>query len=177
MRDGDQWVINGSKMWITNSLQADWLCLLARTSDDDGYSGMSQIIVPTETEGFCFKETRQARHAGFRYRFALFDDCRVPVSNTIGEIGRGFQQQMSQFVVERMWAAYSCIGACELALERTAEYLRERHAFVAPTRQSTPSVHACGASAELDLLRSYNYSIADKYQRASTPPGRRRLQN
>ena len=52
IRDGDQWVINGSKMWITNSLQADWLCLLARTSDDDGYSGMSQIIVPTETEGF-----------------------------------------------------------------------------------------------------------------------------
>ena len=52
VRDGDQWVINGSKMWITNSLQADWLCLLARTSDDGGYSGMSQIIEPTDAEGF-----------------------------------------------------------------------------------------------------------------------------
>ena len=64
---------------------------------------MSQIIVPTETEGFCFKETRQARH-GLDTVLLSFDDCRVPVSNTIGQIGRGFQQQMSQFVVE-------CVGS------------------------------------------------------------------
>lgn len=50
-RDGDDWVINGSKMFITNSVQADWLCVLARTSDEGGYAGMSQIIVPTKTPG------------------------------------------------------------------------------------------------------------------------------
>ncbi|MCU0278800.1 MAG: acyl-CoA dehydrogenase family protein, partial [Candidatus Nanopelagicales bacterium] len=52
VRDGDDWVINGRKMWITNGTQADWLCLLARTSDEGGYAGMSQIIVPTSTPGF-----------------------------------------------------------------------------------------------------------------------------
>ena len=51
-RDGDDWVINGRKMWITNGTQADWLCLLARTSDEGGYAGMSLIVVPTATEGF-----------------------------------------------------------------------------------------------------------------------------
>lgn len=167
VRDGDQWVINGSKMWITNSLQADWLCLLARTSDDGGYSGMSQIIVPTETEGFSV--SKKLDKLGMRASdtgLLSFDDCRVPVSNTIGEIGRGFQQQMSQFVVERMWAAYSCIGACELALERTAEYLRERHAFGKPLLANQHLQFTLAElSAELDLLRSYNYSIADKYQR------------
>ena len=52
MRDGDEWVINGTKMWITNGTQADWLCLLCRTSDEGGYRGMSQIIVPTDAPGF-----------------------------------------------------------------------------------------------------------------------------
>src|SRR5438046_2026059 len=52
VRDGDEWVINGSKLFITNGTQADWLCLLARTSDEGGYRGMSQIVVPTDTPGF-----------------------------------------------------------------------------------------------------------------------------
>jgi citronellyl-CoA dehydrogenase len=130
VRDGDEWVINGSKMWITNSVQADWLCLLARTGDEGGYAGMSQIIVPTSAPGFSV--SKKLDKLGMRASdtaLLSFDDCRVPVANTIGEIGKGFQQQMAQFVVERMWAAYSVVGACERAIERTAEYLRERKVF------------------------------------------------
>src|SRR6516164_5472187 len=52
VRDGDQWVINGSKLYITNGTQADWICLLARTGDEGGYRGMTQIVVPTDTPGF-----------------------------------------------------------------------------------------------------------------------------
>lgn len=167
VRDGDEWIINGSKMWITNSVQADWLCLLARTSDDGGYHGMSQIIVPTTTPGFSV--SKKLDKLGMRASdtaLLSFDDCRVPVANTIGEVGRGFQQQMAQFVVERMWAAYTTVGACERALERTAEYLRERHVFGEPllAKQHVQFTLA-ELSAELDLLRSYNYSIAEAYQR------------
>src|SRR3954470_16130253 len=93
VRDGDEWVINGSKMYITNSLQADWLCLLARTSDEGGYRGMSQIVVPTDAPGF--EVSRKLDKLGMRASdtgLLSFTDCRVPVSNTIGEIGRGFQQ-------------------------------------------------------------------------------------
>jgi len=167
VRDGGEWVINGSKMWITNSLQADWLCLLARTSDEGGYAGMSQIIVPTSTPGFSV--SKKLDKLGMRASdTALLDfaDCRVPVANTIGEIGRGFHQQMAQFVVERMWAAYTSVGACERALERTAEFLRDRHAFGGPllSKQYIQFTLA-ELSAELDLLRVYNMSIAEDHDR------------
>ncbi|MEM9038196.1 MAG: acyl-CoA dehydrogenase family protein [Actinomycetota bacterium] len=165
-RDGDEWVINGSKMWITNSVQADWLCLLARTSNDGGYGGMSQIIVPTSTPGFSV--SKKLDKLGMRASdtaLLSFDDCRVPVANTIGEIGKGFQQQMAQFVVERMWAAYSVVGACERAIERTAGYLREREVFGEPllAKQHVQFTLA-ELNAEIDLLRQYNRSVAEAYQ-------------
>lgn len=166
VRDGDEWLINGSKMWITNSIQADWLCLLARTSDEGGYAGMSQIIVPTSAPGFSV--SKKLDKLGMRASdtaLLSFDDCRVPVANTIGEIGKGFQQQMAQFVVERMWAAYTTVGSCERALERTAEYLRERHVFGEPIlAKQYVQFKLAELSADLDLLRSYNRSIAEAYQ-------------
>lgn len=166
VRDGDEWVISGSKMWITNSLQADWMCLLARTSDEGGYAGMSQIVFPTNTPGF--EVSKKLDKLGMRASdtgLLSFEDCRVPVTNTIGQIGRGFQQQMSQFVVERMWAAYSTIGQCELALERTAEYLKERHVFGEPllSKQHIQFTLA-ELSARVDMLRVYNETIAKAYQ-------------
>jgi citronellyl-CoA dehydrogenase len=163
--DGDEWVINGTKTWITNSLQADWLCLLARTSDEGGYGGMSQIIVPTTAPGFSAakipgKLGMKASDTGT----LTFDDCRVAVANTIGEAGRGFQQQMAQFVVERMWAAYTSVGACDLALERTKAYCADREVFGKPLlAQGYVSYRLAELAAEVDLLRVYNRSIAEAY--------------
>src|SRR5262245_22070724 len=96
-RDGGEWVINGSKLYITNGTQADWLCLLARTSDEGGYRGMSQIIFPTGTPGFSV--SRKLRKLGNNCSDTAelsFTDARVPVANTIGEIGRGFQQRSEE---------------------------------------------------------------------------------
>ncbi|MFV0257574.1 MAG: acyl-CoA dehydrogenase family protein [Acidimicrobiales bacterium] len=166
VRDGDEWVINGSKMWITNSVQADWLCLLARTSDEPGYAGMSQIVVPTSAPGFSV--SKKLDKLGMRASdtaLLSFDDCRVPVANTIGQVGKGFQQQMAQFVVERMWAAYSVVGACERAIERTADYLKERTVFGEPLMSKQYlQFRLAELNAEIDLLRSYNRSIAEAYQ-------------
>ena len=170
-RDGDQWIINGSKMYITNGLQADWLCLLARTSDEGGYAGMSQIVVPTDLAGF--EVSRKLDKLGMRASdtgLLTFTDMAVPVSNTIGEVGRGFQQQMSQFVVERMWAAYSTVGSCERALERTARYLRERKVFGRPLLgHQYVSYRLAELAAELDMLRHYNYATAEAYMRGEDP--------
>ena len=166
VRDGDEWVINGSKMWITNSVQADWLCLLARTSDEPGAHGMSQIIVPTTAPGFGV--SKKLDKLGMRASdtaLLSFDDCRVPVANTIGTVGRGFQQQMTQFVVERMWAAYTAVGACDRAIERTAEYLRERNVFGEPLlAKQHVQFKLAELSADVDLLRMYNRSTAEAYQ-------------
>lgn len=159
VRDGDEWIINGTKMWITSGTQADWLCLLVRTSDESGYKGMSQVILPTDTPGFSV--SRKLDKLGMRGSDTAelsFDDCRVPVSNTIGEIGRGFQQQMTQFQDERMIAAYQMVGATELALQRTVTYLRERQAFGAPLIANQHLQYQLAElAAELELNRHHNW--------------------
>ncbi len=167
VRDGDEWVISGSKLYITNGTQADWLCLLARTSGESGYRGMSQIIFPTGTPGFSV--SRKLRKLGNNCSDTAelsFDSARVPVSNTIGEAGRGFQQQMSQFQNERMIAAYTAAGAMDTALRRTAAYLRERHAFGQPllSRQYV-QFRLAELAADVDVLRHYNYACAEAYLR------------
>jgi citronellyl-CoA dehydrogenase len=167
VRDGDEWVINGTKLYITNGTQADWLCLLARTSDEGGFRGMSQIVVPTDTPGFSV--SRKLDKLGNRSSDTAelsFIDVRVPVANTIGEIGRGFQQQMAQFQNERMIATYTAVGAMDVALERTASYLRERQVFGGPLLDNQYiQFRLAELSAELDLLRHYNYACVEAYMR------------
>jgi citronellyl-CoA dehydrogenase len=165
VRDGDEWVINGSKMYITNALQADWLCLLARTSDEEGYGGMSQIIVPTHVEGF--DVSRKLDKLGMRASdtgLLSLTDVRVPVANTIGEVGSGFQQQMAQFVIERMWGAYGTAAACQLALDRTKAYLGERVVFGKPLlKHQYVQFKLAELAAEVDMLREYNLVIAERH--------------
>ncbi len=159
VRDGDEWIINGSKMWITNGVQADWLCLLARTSDEGGYRGMSQIVVPTDVEGFTV--SRKLDKLGMRASDTAelsFVDVRVPVANTIGEVGNGFQQQMAQFQNERMIAGYQLVGAIESALERTVEYVRNRKAFGGVLADNQViQYELADIAAELDMLRHHHW--------------------
>jgi citronellyl-CoA dehydrogenase len=161
-RDGDEWVINGSKMYITNSLQADWLCVLARTSDEGDHRGMSQIIVPTDAEGF--EVSRKLDKLGMRASdtgLLSFTDVRVPLDHVVGEVGAGFQQQMAQFVVERMWANYASVTAMERALHRTRDYLAERVAFGKPLlKNAYIQYRLAELAAEADLLKHYNYVCA-----------------
>ena len=162
-RDGDNWVINGRKLYITNGTQADWLCLLARTSDEGGYRGMSQIIVPTTTPGFSVARTLdKLGNRSSDTTELVFDDVRVPIENTIGAIGSGFAQQMSQFVIERMSASYTIAGQCRHALERTAQYLGQRQVFGEPlASKQYVAFRLAELSAQVDLLRSHNLQCAE----------------
>jgi citronellyl-CoA dehydrogenase len=132
VRDGDDWVIDGSKIYITNAATADWLCLLAVTDPDAGYAGYSQIIVPTDTPGFRYELLDKIGNVGSDTGQLFFDDVRVPVSNTIGEIGRGFQQQMGQFQHERLVGAVSFIAQAEHAWRETQRWCQERVLFGKP---------------------------------------------
>jgi citronellyl-CoA dehydrogenase len=163
--DGDEWVINGSKLYITNGVQADWLCLLVRTSNEGGYRGMSQIVFPTSTPGFTVSRALEklGNHSSDTAELS-FVDARVPVANTIGAIGRGFQQQMQQFQNERLIASYLAVGQCAAAIERTVVYVRQRRAFGKPlVEHQWIQFHLAELSAELDLLRQYNYAAAEAY--------------
>jgi citronellyl-CoA dehydrogenase len=129
VRDGDDWVINGSKMYITNAATADWLCLLAVTDPEAGYGGFSQIVVPTASPGFSYQLLDKIGNWGSDTGLLFFDNVRVPVANTIGEIGRGFQQQMMQFQDERLVACVSMNASAEALWEATKRYCEERVVF------------------------------------------------
>jgi len=132
VRDGDEWVINGSKIYITNAATADWLCLLAVTDPDAGYGGFSQIIVPTNVPGFRYALLDKIGNWGSDTGQLFFDDVRVPVANTIGEIGRGFHQQMQQFQDERLVACVSAIASSQHLWEETRRWAQERVLFGKP---------------------------------------------
>ncbi|HVN50643.1 MAG TPA: acyl-CoA dehydrogenase family protein [Acidimicrobiales bacterium] len=172
VRDGDEWVINGTKLYITNGTQADWLCLLARTSEVDSgaggrYHGMSQIVVPTDTPGLTVsrKLDKLGNRSSDTAELSLVD-VRVPVANTIGEIGRGFQQQMAQFQNERMIAAYMAVGSMLSAIERTIDYVNERQVFGQPLGANQyVQFSLAELAAEVDVARHYNYACAEAYCR------------
>ncbi|MBI2704114.1 MAG: acyl-CoA dehydrogenase family protein [Actinobacteria bacterium] len=163
LRDGDEWIINGTKLYITNGVQGDWLCLLARTSEEGGYRGMSQIIVPTARQGLTVsrKLDKLGQRSSDTAELSLVD-VRVPVANTIGEIGHGFQQQMAQFQNERLIASYMATGQMQVALERTGNYLKERQAFGKPLIDNQYiQFRLAELASEIDVLRHYNYACAE----------------
>ena len=163
VRDGDDWVITGRKVYITNGSQADWVCLLARTSDEGGHRGMSQIVVPADSPGFSVARTfaKLGNHCSDTAELVL-DEVRVPVANTIGTVGRGFQQQMRQFVTERMFAAYTTVGSAQYALDRTRDFVRDRTVFGTKLAdRQYVAFRLTELQAEVDLLRSHNLQTCE----------------
>ncbi|MBX3439595.1 MAG: acyl-CoA dehydrogenase family protein, partial [Planctomycetaceae bacterium] len=133
VRQGDEYVINGNKLYITNGVQADWVCLLARTNPDAGYRGMSLIIVPTDTPGFqVTKKLKKLGNWSSDTAELAFENVRVPVSYRIGEEGMGFIYQMEQFQNERLVSSCGAAAGMEKIIKMTIEYCRGRKTFGKP---------------------------------------------
>ena len=131
-KDGDDYVINGGKMWTTNGTQADWICLLANTSEGSAHRNKTLICVPMKTRGV--EIARKLKKVGMNSSDTAqihFDDVRVPQRWRIGEEGMGFMYQMMQFQEERLWAAAGWQKS-KFIIQETVEYLRERKAFGKP---------------------------------------------
>ena len=128
---------------------------------------MSQIIVDAGTEGLSVsRKLDKLGHRSSDTAELHFDDVRVPIANVIGEVGRGFQQQMAQFVVERMFGAYGAVGGCEWAIERTREYLDQRQAFGRSLSQNQHLAYRLAElTAQVEVLRSHNYLTAEGHAR------------
>src|SRR6202795_2547513 len=161
--DGDDYVINGGKMWITNGVQADWICLLANTSDGQVHRNKSLICVPMKTRGV--QVARKLDKMGMRSSDTaqiFFDDVRVPKRNRIGEEGKGFTYQMVQFQEERLWGAAACLKAHEFIINETIEYTRNRKAF-GKTILDNQTVHfkLAEMQTEVELLRALIYRAAE----------------
>ncbi|MFN9506883.1 MAG: acyl-CoA dehydrogenase family protein [Rubrivivax sp.] len=128
-KDGGDYDINGSKMWITNSLQADWCCLLANTGEGPAHKNKSLIVVPMDTPGISRQKIHKiGMHASDTAQL-FFDNVRVPQRNLIGAEGAGFTYQMLQFQEERLWAAASSLKGFDRLIDLTIDYTRQRKAF------------------------------------------------
>ena len=164
-KDGDDYVIDGAKMWITNAAQADWLCLLATTSDGKAHRNKSLIVVPTRTPGVTIGE--KLDKLGMRASDTCpvyLDGVRVPQRNRIGEEGAGFTMQMVQFQEERLFAAASTLRGLENVIDATIAYARERKVFGKPLLDNQV-VHFRFAElrTEIELLRSLTYRAVEEY--------------
>ena len=164
-KDGDDYVINGTKMWITNSTQADYLCLLVNTSDDPMHKNKSLVIVPTNTQGVSFSE--RLNKLGMRSSDTaqiFFDDVRVPQRYRIGAEGAGFTYQMMQFQEERVFAAANTLKGLENSINDTIEYTRERKAF-GQSILDNQVVHfrLAELQTEVELLRAITYDAVEGY--------------
>jgi isovaleryl-CoA dehydrogenase len=132
-RDGDHYLLNGSKLYITNGPVADVLLVYAKTNKEKGSKGVSAFIVEKGFPGF--KVAQKLTKMGFRGSPTgelVFDDCRVPAANLVGEEDRGVQVVMSGLDLERAMVAPLCLGICERALELSIEYARTRKQFGQP---------------------------------------------
>ena len=164
-KDGDDYIINGGKMWITNSLQADWMCLLANTSDGAAHKNKSLIIVPMNTPGVTrAKKIRKIGMMASDTGLIHFDDVRVPQRYRIGEEGMGFTYQMMQFQEERLWAAANAIQGLTNCIEQTIAYTRERQAF-GKSVLDNQVVHFTLAElkTEVESLRALTYLATQQY--------------
>ena len=164
-KDGGDYVINGGKMWITNSLQADWMCVLANTSEGAAHKNKSLIMVPMNTPGVVrAKKIRKIGMMASDTGLIHFDDVRVPQSNRIGEEGMGFTYQMMQFQEERLWAAAHAIEALAGCIRSTIDYTRERQIFGRSVLDHQV-VHfkLAELKTEVEALRGLVYMATEKY--------------
>jgi len=165
-KDGDDYVINGGKMWTTNGTQADWMCLLANTSDTGGiHQNKSLIVVPMKTRGV--EIARKLDKLGMRSSDTAqiyLDEVRVPRRHLIGEEGQGFTYQMLQFQEERLWGAASNLKGLELCIQDTIEYTRERRVFGQPLLDNQV-VHfkLAELQTEIEALRALVYQAVEMY--------------
>ncbi|WP_295543182.1 acyl-CoA dehydrogenase family protein [uncultured Pseudacidovorax sp.] len=162
-KDGDDYIITGQKMWITNSLQADWMCLLVNTGDGPAHRNKSLVMVPMDRPGI--EKARKIRKIGMHSSdtgLIHFDEVRVPQRYRIGEEGQGFIYQMQQFQEERLWCAASSLLPMEECIAETVQWAQERRMFGATLAdQQWVQFKLAELQTEVEALRALTYRACD----------------
>jgi citronellyl-CoA dehydrogenase len=164
-KDGDDYVITGSKMWITNGMQADWMCMLVNTSDGPPHKNKSLVIVPMNSKGI--ERARKLKKIGMWSSDTaqiFFDEVRVPKRHVIGQEGMGFTLQMLQFQEERLWGSANVLGGLDMVLAETIAYTRSREAF-GQSILDNQYVHfkLAELATEIECLRALIWQATESY--------------
>ena len=169
-KDGDDYVINGGKMWTTSGTQADWMCLLANTGEGRVHENKSLICLPLKDDNGKHRKgitvARKLKKLGMRSSDTAefyFENVRVPQRYLIGQEGAGFTYQMLQFQEERLWAALSSLVSLDETIDETTEYARQRKAF-GQSILDNQVVHFRLAELKTDVqaLRSLTWDAVEK---------------
>jgi alkylation response protein AidB-like acyl-CoA dehydrogenase len=171
VRDGDEWVINGSKTYITNGHRADFIVLVTKTDPDAGYDGFSLFLVDMDLPGVV-REKRLEKlgmHASDTALLA-FQDVRVPDSALLGQLGKGFYHIMWELQGERLIGAAGCVAGAQRAFDRTLAYALERKAFGREIGHFQVIRHKFAAMAtKIEAARSLVYSTAWRFAHGEYP--------
>jgi citronellyl-CoA dehydrogenase len=164
-KDGTDYLITGSKMWITNATQADWFCTLVTTGEGKPHQNKTLVIIPAKAKGV--EVGAKIDKLGMRASDTcpvFFDNVRVPQKNRIGEEGMGFMMQMVQFQEERLCGAVGTLRGMELLIDATIAYCKERTTFGQPLIDNQV-IHFRMAElkTEVELLRSLVYRAVEEY--------------
>jgi citronellyl-CoA dehydrogenase len=169
-KDGDDYVISGSKMWITNSLQADWMCMLVNTGEGHVHKNKSLVMVPMRENGKLLpgievgKKIKKIGMNSSDTGLIYFDEVRVPQRYRIGAEGQGFIYQMQQFQEERLWCAASTLQSLSNCIQWTVDWAQERKLFGSTLAdQQWVQFKLAELKADVECLRALTYQACEHY--------------
>jgi alkylation response protein AidB-like acyl-CoA dehydrogenase len=177
MRDGDEYVINGSKIFITNGARADFIVLVTKTDPDKGHDGITLFVVDLKDDdgnpvpGFSVsrKLEKMGMHASDTAELA-FEDVRVPAENMLGEEGKGFYHISWELQGERLVGAIGCVSGAERVFERTLAYAKEREAFGRPIGRFQAIRHKFAEmSTQIEAAKQFVYTTAWRFGNGEYP--------
>jgi alkylation response protein AidB-like acyl-CoA dehydrogenase len=171
VRDGDEWVINGSKTYITNGHRADFIVLVTKTDPDAGYDGFTLFIVDMDAPGVIREERlrKLGMHASDTALLA-FQDVRVPHSAVLGEVGKGFYHIMWELQGERLIGAAGAVASAQAVFDKTLQYANERQAFGRPIGKFQVIRHKFAEMAtKIESARQLNYTTAWRFANGEYP--------
>jgi len=171
VKDGNDWIINGSKTFITNGARCDFMVLAAKTDPEKGHAGMSMFVVDTDTAGF--EVSRKLDKLGWRASNTAelaFTDMRVPGDALLGQENQGFYQIMGGFVWERLIMALGAVSSSQLIMDTTIEYAKQRTAFGKPIGRFQVIAHYFADMAtQVEAGRRLTYHTLKLYLEGGNP--------
>ena len=163
IKDGDNYVINGSKTFITNGVYSDYLIVAAKTDPNDKYKGMSIFLVDRDTKGVSSTKLNKLGWRASDTGEIAFDNVVIPKENLMGEEGKGFPYIMQHFALERLIMGVNAHARAEYALEYALQYMSEREAFGKKINEFQALRHKVAEMAsKVDMCKEYNYSITKR---------------
>ncbi len=170
VKDGDSYIINGSKTFITNGVYSDYLVVAAKTNPELNNKGMSMFLIDRDTPGVSSTKLDKLGWRASDTGEIAFDNVHIPVANLMGEEGQGFPYIMQHFASERLIMAINAHARAEYAIEYTLEYMKERQAFGKSIDRFQALRHTMAErSSEVAMAKAFNYITAFKLDRGEYP--------